>query len=84
MCLALVAKKVPSDSPIVNVPLELKNLLNDFVDMVLDELPSELQPLRDIQHVIDLVPGSQLPKLPHYRMNLKERDELNRQVEGLL
>ena len=84
MCLALVAKEVPSDSSIVDVPLEVKNLLDDFVDMVPDELPSELPPLRDIQHVIDLVPGSQLPNLPHYRMNPKERDELNRQVEGLL
>ena len=33
MCLALVAKKVPSDSSIVDVPLEVKNLLDDFVDM---------------------------------------------------
>ena len=41
MCLALVAKGVPSDSSIVDVPLEVKNLLDDFVDMVLDELPSE-------------------------------------------
>ena len=64
MCLALVAKKVPSNSSIVDVPLEVKNLQDDFVDMVPDELPSELPPLRDIQHAIDLVPGSQLPNLP--------------------
>ena len=74
MCLALVEKEVPSDSSIVDVPLEVKNLLDDFVDMVPDELPSELPPLRDIQHAIDLVPGSQLPNLPHYRMNPKERE----------
>ena len=36
----------------------MKNLLDDFVNMVLDELPSELPPLRDIQHAIDLIPGS--------------------------
>ena len=84
MCLALVEKEVISDSTIVDVPLEVKNLLDDFVDMVLDELPSELPPLRDIQHAIDLVLGSQLPNLPHYRINPKEREELNRQVEGPL
>ena len=81
MCLALVAKGVLSS--IVDVPLEVKNLLDDFVDMVSDELPSELPPLRDIQHAIDLVPSSQLPNSPHYRMNPKKREELNRQVEGL-
>ena len=84
MCLELVTKGVPSDSSIVDVPLEVNNLLDDFVDMVLDELPSELPPLRDIQHAIDLFPGSQLPSLPHYRMNPQEREELNKQVEGLL
>ena len=84
MCLALVTKEVPFDSSIVDVHLEVKNLLDDFVDMAPDELPSELPPLRDIQHAIDLVSGSQLPNLPHYMMNPKERDELNRQVEGLL
>ena len=40
MCLTLVAKEVPSDSSIVDVPLEVKNLLDNFVDMVSDELPS--------------------------------------------
>ena len=81
-CLALVAKEISSDSSSVDVPLEVKNLLDDFVNMVLDELPHELPPLRDIQHAIDLVLGSQPPNLPHYRMNPKEREVLNRQVEG--
>ena len=84
MCLELVAKEVPSHSSIVDVPLEVKNLLDDFVDMVPDELPSELPPLRDIEHAINLVPSSQLSNLPHYRLNPKERDELNRKLEGLL
>ena len=84
MFLALVAKEVPFDSSIVDVPLEVKKLLDDFVDLAPNELPSELSPLRDIQHAIDLVPSSQLPNLPHYRMNPKEKDGLNRKVEGLL
>ena len=58
----------------------MKNLLDDFVDMVPNELSSELPPLRDTQRVINLVSGSQLPNSPHYRMNYKEREELNRQV----
>ena len=36
MCLALVEKEVLYDSLIVYVPLEVKFLLDDFVDMVSD------------------------------------------------
>ena len=71
-----MTKEVPFDSSIVDVPLKVKNLLDDFVDMMLDELPSELPHLRDIQHAINLLLGSQLPNLPHYRMNPKEREDL--------
>uniref|UniRef100_A0A5B7BML6 RNA-directed DNA polymerase n=1 Tax=Davidia involucrata TaxID=16924 RepID=A0A5B7BML6_DAVIN len=84
--LALVDKdvlQVPSD-PTVDHPPEIHRLLHEFQDVAPDELPDELPPLRDIQHAIDLVPGSQLPNLPHYRMNPRERAELQRQVDELL
>jgi hypothetical protein len=66
------------------VPVEAKGLMEEFADVFLVELPDELPPLRDIQHQIDLVPGSNLPNRPHYRMSPKEHEELRRQVEGLL
>jgi len=76
---------VPSDDfSLRDLPVEIDDLLKEFVDVVPEELPSELPPLRDIQHAIDLVPGSQLPNLPHYRLNPTEREELNRQVQELL
>ena len=40
--------------------------------------------MRDIQYAIDLVPGSSLPNLPYYRINLTEHIELKRQVDKLL
>ncbi len=49
-----------------------------------NELSSELPPMRDIQHAIDLVFGSQLPNLPHYRMNPMEQAELNKQVDEVV
>ena len=53
----------------------------EFADIIPNELPSELPPLRDMQH---LVPGSQLLNLPHYRLNPPERAKLNRHVQKLL
>jgi len=64
--------------------LNVSNLLDKFRDTMHDVLHDVLPPLRDIQHVIDLVLGLQLSNIPHYIMNLVERDELNRQLKGLL
>ena len=66
------------------VPSELESLLKEFEDIMPEELPNGLPPLRDIQHQIDLLPGSSLPNKAHYRMSPKEHEELKRQVMELL
>ena len=68
----------------VGIPKEAHDLLEEFSDVFPKELPSVLPPMRDIQHQIDLVPGASLPNRPAYRMNPKEYEELNRQVQELL
>ena len=64
-------------------PLIMKYFLEEFSYVVLEELPHGLPPMRDIQHCIDLIPGSALPNKAAYRMNPKEHEELQRQVEEL-
>ncbi|GJS78813.1 gag-pol polyprotein [Tanacetum coccineum] len=67
-----------------DVPHEVKAILDDFADVVPDELPPGLPPMRDIQHCIDFVPGAVIPHKVAYRMNPKEHEELQRQVRELL
>ncbi|KAA0039232.1 Transposon Ty3-G Gag-Pol polyprotein [Cucumis melo var. makuwa] len=64
------------------IPPKVQDLLRQFQPII--EEPSALPPLRDIQHIIDLIPGSSLPNLPHYRMSPKEYEFLHQHIEDLL
>lgn len=76
---ALVVREV--ETPIL-AQHSVKSLLEKYVDVMPTELPSGLPPMRDIQHQIDLIPGSNLPNKPAYRMSPKEHEKLQCQVTG--
>jgi len=78
----LVVKKEVNSA--IEVPEKKKPLLKKFQRIVHDELQDELPPMRDIQHHIDLIPGANLPNLPHYRMNPKKNKILREKVEELI
>jgi len=59
-------------------------ILEEFADVITQNLPSGLPLMRDIEHHIDLVPGATLPNKAHYSMSPREHEELNRQVMELL
>lgn len=72
--IALLAKDPDSTASVLPPAVQL--LLDEFWSLTPTELPNELPPMKVIQHRIDLVPGSTLSNLPHYRLNLKEQDIL--------
>jgi len=48
---------------------KLQGLLKQFVDVFPKDLPAGLPPVREIDHHIDLTPGSVLPSRPTYRLS---------------
>ncbi|GKC73075.1 hypothetical protein Tco_1118958 [Tanacetum coccineum] len=77
----LMAKILPCT---YNIPLKCIPLHEEFKDVVSEEFPPGLPPMRDIQHCIDFIPGAVIPHKAAYRMNPKEHEELQRQVQDLL
>ena len=81
---ALIPKEIPIEDNSDSIPPSLIPLMADFIYVFPEELPPLLPPKRDIQHAIDLIPGSNLPNLPHYRMSPTEHEELRKKIGELM
>jgi hypothetical protein len=66
-----------------DLPDEIQELLGEFADIIVDELPHSLPPMRSVSHHIDLIPGASLPNKAAYRLTPQENEEVKRQVQDL-
>jgi hypothetical protein len=67
----IVAKKpkiVLTSTRVDDLPEEVQKLLEEFADIVVDELPRSLPPIRSLSHHIDLIPGASLPNKAPYSL----------------
>lgn len=83
---ALIGRNEKRDIVVMfeDYPIEIQQLLEKYKELVGDDFPPGLPPLRSIEHAIDLIPGASLPNLPAYRMPPVQRAEMKGQVESLI
>jgi hypothetical protein len=65
-------------------PEEVQEFLDNFADIVVDELPNSFPPIRSIIHHIDLILGASLLNKEVYRLTHQENEEVKSQVQELL
>ena len=66
------------------LPSVIVSLLQEFEDVLPEEVTNGLPPIRGIEHHIDFIPGASIPNRPAYRSNPADTKELHRQVGELL
>ena len=63
---------------------DLELLINEYRDVFPEKLPNGVPPPGEVQHVIEIEPGSKPSYRPPYRLGLAEQDELEEQIRDLL
>jgi hypothetical protein len=67
-----------------DLPEEIQELLDNFANIVVDELPNSLPAIISINHHIDLIPGASLSNNAAYKLTPRENEEVKNQVQELL
>jgi hypothetical protein len=71
-------KIVLTSTRIDDLPAKIQELLGEFADIVVDELPCSLPPIRSISHHINLIPRTSLPNKVAYQLTPQENEEVKR------
>jgi len=69
---------------LVSSPKCLERVLDEFSNVMPEELPNELPPKRQVNHVIEVILGVAPPAKAPHRMSHEELKELKVQLEELL
>ena len=76
-------RKICSEAP-RGIQKELNQLLEEFRDLFLEQLPKGRHPKRKVEFGIKNEEGAVPPNKPPYRLSLKEHEELQAQIDDLL
>ena len=61
-------------------PTKIENFLNEYKDIIVEDIPNGLSLVRSISHCMDLILGDSFPNKEPYRFTPNKNEELNRQV----
>ena len=59
-------------------------MMRKFEDIIVDDFPSKLPPMRKISHHMEFIPGMSFPNKAAYKMTPQENEEIRKHVRGLL
>ena len=65
------------------VPKCFEDVLKRYQDVMTEDLPNELPPRREVDHKIEVKPGTEPPSKAPYRLSQKELEELKSQSDEL-
>jgi len=71
-------KVIITSTKISDLPMEIQEMLDNYCDIIVDDLCDESPPIRKISHHIDLIPGANLPNKAAYRMTPSENEEIRK------
>ena len=63
-----------------DLPEEIHELLEEFADIIVDELLHSLPPMRSVSHHIDLIPRASLLNKAAYRLMPQKNEEVKNRV----
>ena len=80
----LPIQKEGREAPSATSLTSFDKLVEQFADVFPADLPAGAPPDRGVAHKIDLIPGTEPPSKPAYRLPLAQMEELRQQLEGLV
>ena len=75
MCFPIIPKD--SKEEVEEVSIEVTDMLGEFPNIVLDNVPDGLPPVKKISHHMDLILGANFPNKEAHRMIPTKSEELN-------
>ena len=77
-------KVILTSTNLDDFPIEVRILLDEYANIIVDELPNDLPHVRSNSHHIELIPSASLPYKEAYRLTPQENEEIKQHVQELL